>query len=84
MTMAVGRLIEERKDSMLYMRFWNTPRRLIDRPGIWRPKLSTYAPGHVGDPKNRRPGGLRRFERWQRLPVAAWKLYWRSKTPNEC
>ena len=65
---------------MNYFRFWNTPRRLQSRPGRWLPKIGEYAPGHIGDPKNDKPGGFNRFDKWQKLPVAAWKLYWRNNT----
>lgn len=64
---------------MLYLNFWNTPRRLISRPGIWRPKIGAQAPGWAGDPANNRPGGFKRFDRWQKLPLKAWKLYWRTQ-----
>ena len=68
---------------MNYFRCWSTPRKLQSRPGIWRPRIGAYAPGHIGDPKNGTPGGFMRFDRWQKLPVRAWKLYWRgSARPN--
>lgn len=65
---------------MNYWRYHNTPRRLATRPGRWLPKIGEYAPGHIGDPKNDKPGGFMRFDRWQKLPVRAWKLYWRVLT----
>lgn len=60
----------------LYMNYRNLPRRVVERPGKFRLKGSP-APGHVGDPKNKKPGGFRRFERWYKRPLRAWKLYWR-------
>lgn len=65
---------------MIWMnRYWNSPRQNVKHryPHRWRPKLSTYSPGHIGDRKNDKPGGFNRFDRWQKLPVSAWKLYWR-------
>lgn len=64
---------------MLYLRYKTTRFSIPRRPGLFIPKIGEYSPGHIGDPKNNRPGGFRRFQRWQKLPIKAWKLYWRPK-----
>lgn len=49
------------------------------RNGKWYPVIGEYAPGHINDPANLRSGGFKRFMRWQRFPITAWRLYWRSQ-----
>jgi hypothetical protein len=63
--------------NMLYLRYKTI--RLNRRPGLFIAKIGEYCPGHIGDPKNNKPGGFKRFKRWEKLPVKAWKLYWRKK-----
>ena len=46
-------------------------------PARWLPILGCPTPGHIGDPRNDKPGGYRRFERWVNRPLRACKLYWR-------
>lgn len=66
--------------SRFYFRYMNRPSKLYvtNRPTYWEPKLGACTPGHKFDPKNKKPGGYRRFERWYDRPLAARKLYWRN------
>jgi hypothetical protein len=57
-----------------YRRFWNSRERT--HPLHWFPPIGAPCPGNIYDTK---PYGFRRFERYYRLPVRAWKLYWRRR-----
>lgn len=67
---------------MYYSRYWNRRLNKLYRGQTkwkpWEPKTSAPVPGHKFDPKNKQVGGFKRFERFHKLPVAAWKLYWRQ------
>lgn len=62
-----------------YFRYMNRREKLYvtNRPTHWEPKRGAACPGHNFDPKNKKPGGYRRFDRWYDRPVKAKKLYWR-------
>ena len=61
-----------------YSRYMNRREKL--HTTHWKPKRSAACPGHKFDPKNKKPGGYRRFARWYDHPVKAKKLYWRYNT----
>lgn len=68
--------------SHFYFRYMNRQEKLRDHPFRWTRKDHACVPGNVSDQRPHHFNNSRRFDKWHKLPVAAWKLYWRFHDKN--